>query len=204
MCTRGRRRRGFSLALRRTGVHRSAAARQSGVSIRTARDWDQGIRKTNNRRIYPDGRVIDYKRGVTTFIPATVSALEAVIDARYLSLPERENIRDLTATGASIRAIAKLIGRSPPGVASQRDRHGHLRALCRAPGRSAAPTAAEGLEVSGPASTAQLRERETGDPLVSRTYQSWFDQGVSRGSGDACVTRDDLPGPLLPGPRRAA
>ena len=115
----GRERRKAYLALRAGGVHRGDAARESGVNIRTARDWDQGIRKSNNHRVYPDGRVIDYTRGVTTFHPPTVSALEAVIDARYLSLREREKIRDLMVTGASIRAIAKLIGRSPGTVSRE-------------------------------------------------------------------------------------
>ena len=119
----GRERRNAYLALRTSGVHRRDAARQSGVNIRTAQDWDQGIRKINNRRIYPDGRVIEYKSGVTTYPPSTavtsVAALEAVIDARYLSLPEREKIRDATATGSSIRAIAVLLGRSPATVSRE-------------------------------------------------------------------------------------
>lgn len=93
--------------LRKAGVSRREAARTVGVNIRTARDWDQGIRKSSNRRIYPDGRVIDYKRGVNSFdTPAGVMAmpapgiaeLEKPIDPRYLSLEDRERIRDLSRT----------------------------------------------------------------------------------------------------------
>ena len=108
---------------RSEGLHQAEAARRSGVHKRTAQDWDKGVRRTGTARVYPDGRVIDYKRGVTTFQPSarisSIAALEAVIDARYLSLPERETIRDLTVTGASIRAIAKLLGRSAGTVSRE-------------------------------------------------------------------------------------
>jgi IS30 family transposase len=52
--------------LRKAGVSRREAARTVRVHPRTAQEWDCGIRKTDGRRIYPDGRVVDYKRGVTT------------------------------------------------------------------------------------------------------------------------------------------
>jgi IS30 family transposase len=68
------------------------------------------------KRIYPDGRVIDYKSGVTTSLPSVPAE---AIHARYLSLPERETIRDLTATGESLRSIAAALGRSPSTISRE-------------------------------------------------------------------------------------
>ncbi|MFF2029908.1 helix-turn-helix domain-containing protein, partial [Arthrobacter sp. NPDC058192] len=102
------------------------------MNIRTARDWDHGIRKSSNRRIYPDGRVIDYKRGVTSFAAPSgvmampvpgIAALEKPIDPRYLSLEDRERIRDLQAAGTSIRAIARALGRSPSTISRELGRN---------------------------------------------------------------------------------
>ena len=114
--------------LRKAGVSRRKAAAAVGIHLRTAEEWDQGIRKSGGRRIYPDGRVVDYKRGVTTMTPPAgktgtapvpVSALEKPIDPRYLNLQERELIRDLQAAGSSMRAIAHTLGRSPSTVSRE-------------------------------------------------------------------------------------
>ncbi|MBV1781404.1 IS30 family transposase [Paeniglutamicibacter sp. ABSL32-1] len=109
------------LRLRNAGATQKAAAAAAGANVRTCRDWENGIRLSHGRRIYPDGRVIDYKQGVTTnnsvdgLAYATpfpgLAALEKPISDRYLSLPEREQIRDLLAAGSSLRAIAKTLGR---------------------------------------------------------------------------------------------
>ena len=117
--------------LRKAGSSRREAARRVGTNIRTARDWDQGIRKSSNRRIYPDGRVVDYKHGVTTMTapagtagkPSHLPAVEEPIDPRYLSLPERETIRDLATSGASVRAIAQVMGRSPSTISRELGRN---------------------------------------------------------------------------------
>lgn len=102
--------------LRAAATPRRAAADLAEVDIRTAADWDNGIRKSNNRRIYPDGCVIEYTRTMTS-TPAAKSvllaALQKQIDARYLSLSEREMIRDLQVTGVSLWSIATVLGRSP-------------------------------------------------------------------------------------------
>ncbi len=122
--------------LRKTGVNRRKAAAAVGIHLRTAEEWDQGIRKTGGRRIYPDGRVVDYKRGVTTMTspggatgttPVPVSALEKPIDRRYLNVQERELIRDLQAAGSSIRAIAHTLGRSPSTVSRELARNTDTR-----------------------------------------------------------------------------
>ncbi|MCE3245137.1 MAG: transposase [Arthrobacter sp.] len=114
--------------LRKAGVSRRKAAAAVGIHLRTAQEWDQGIRKSGGRRIYPDGRVVDYKRGVTTMTsstgttgtaPVPVAALEKPIDPRYLNVQERELIKDLRTAGTSIRAIASALGRSPSTVSRE-------------------------------------------------------------------------------------
>ena len=107
--------------LRAEGVSRRRAAERVGVSERTARDWDKGVRKGSNRRIYPDGRVVDYARGVTTIIQSGISAsrVEQVLDARFVSLAEREQIADLRRAGLSVRAVAARLGRAPSTVSRE-------------------------------------------------------------------------------------
>ena len=54
------------LKLRTEEMTRRESTEAVGVYRRTASDWDNGIRLINGGRIYLDGRVVDYKRGVTT------------------------------------------------------------------------------------------------------------------------------------------
>jgi IS30 family transposase len=96
--------------LRQAGASRRAAATAVGVNVRTAQDWDKGIRKSGGSRLYPDGRRIDYTRGVITQQPVPPS-LEAQLHPRFLTLTEREQIADLRAAGASMRAVAAVLGR---------------------------------------------------------------------------------------------
>ena len=107
------------LQLRAAGIRRSEAARQVGVHVRTAHDWDRGIRQSGHKRIHPDGRVIDYTSGVTTIVPSVPAALADPIHARYLSLLEREKIRDMTVAGASLRSIAAVLRRSPSTISRE-------------------------------------------------------------------------------------
>ena len=120
--------------LRKTGLNRRKAATAVGVHPKTAAEWDLGIRKSGDRRIYPDGRVVDYKRGVTTLtppagttgparVPVPVAALEKTIDPRFLSVQEREKIRDLKAAGTSARGIAHALGRSPSTISRELGRN---------------------------------------------------------------------------------
>jgi transposase, IS30 family len=115
--------------LRKAGAGLRSAAESVGVHLRTAQGWDRGIRKTKNGRIYPDGRVVDYTRGVSTTITAAgitravplpgLAALDRTIDARFLSLQERETIRDLHSSGASLHSIARALGRSASTVSRE-------------------------------------------------------------------------------------
>ena len=117
--------------LRSAGVHRLEAARRIGVNVRTAQDWDLGIRHVSNKRIRPDGRVIDYTSGMTTLLPAVPAALEQPISDRYLSLADRETIRDMIAAGSSLRAISSALRRAPSTISREVARntvpvHGYL------------------------------------------------------------------------------
>jgi transposase, IS30 family len=104
--------------LRAAGASRRAAAAAVGVHLRTAGDWDQGIRKIGDARLHPDGRRVDYASGVITHQPVP-AVLEAVLHPRFLTLPEREQIADLRAGGASIRAVAAALGRPPSTISRE-------------------------------------------------------------------------------------
>jgi len=140
---RGRARRTEYFRLRECGVTRADAARQTGLNIRTAVDWDQGIEHAANRRVYPDGRILDYNKTVTTLSDSHVrltSAQLKPIHARFLSLLDREAIRDLSGTGMSIRSIATTLHRAPSTISREilRNRRSNLSYLPYAAHRAAA------------------------------------------------------------------
>ncbi|WP_420833766.1 transposase, partial [Streptomyces sudanensis] len=102
--------------LRATGTSQSEAARRVGVNERTARDWDWGVKKTATTRTYVDGRRVDYATGTATMCGVTtasvgLTALDKQLHPRFLTLAEREQIRDLRAAGHSLRAIGRALGR---------------------------------------------------------------------------------------------
>lgn len=119
------------MRLRKNGATRGDAASTVGIHPRTAKDWDRGVKKAHNGRIYPDGRVVDYTRGVsitttptgettsTAYRPVAIAKLEKPISARYLSLREREIIRDMSAAGSSLRTIAAALGRAPSTISRE-------------------------------------------------------------------------------------
>jgi len=112
--------------LRREGLARRHAAARVGVNERTARDWDHGVRKSGRARLYPDGRRIDYKTGVTTYVDMTrrsptITALEVQLHSRYLTLLEREKIADLRRQGLSLREIGRQLGRPASTVKRELD-----------------------------------------------------------------------------------
>lgn len=102
-------------ALRAQGLSQQAAAARVGINVRTARDWDHGVRHSRNSRFYPDGRRVDYTTGQTTMEsmarPPGLAVVEQVLDPRFLSLVEREQIADLRRQGQSYRAIGRVLGR---------------------------------------------------------------------------------------------
>ena len=113
------------LQLRSTGLLRHEAAAQLGIHATTAQEWDTGIRRTQYGRIYADGRVIDYKKGVSfqtkTSVPAatTMQRLEQPIDGRYLCIADREMIRDMLREGASLRTIGAAVGKNASTISRE-------------------------------------------------------------------------------------
>ena len=117
--------------LRADGVSRAEAAKQAGVDKRSAQDWDKGIRQITGGRVYPDGRVVRYqqaeilanvKKPRATYsrgAPADLASLEKILDRRFLSLIEREQIHDLHSRGESMRAIGRALGRSPSTISRE-------------------------------------------------------------------------------------
>ena len=100
--------------LRAQGVPRRRAAQQAGISERTAKDWDWGVKKSGSSRTYPDGRRV--QAGTVTMAGVTppdpgLAALERQLHPRFLTLADRERIGDLLAAGHSLRAIGRALGR---------------------------------------------------------------------------------------------
>lgn len=115
-------RRGEYDRLRAGGMRRREAAEHVGINIRTAEDWDRGIRKIGDSRLYPDGRRSDYTTGMTTLVEVpALPALEAVLHPRYLTLTEREKIADLRRSGATLRAIGRVLGRPASTIKRELD-----------------------------------------------------------------------------------
>ncbi|WP_455432426.1 IS30 family transposase [Streptomyces laurentii] len=114
--------------LRTEGVGRREAARRVGVNERTAKDWDWGVKKTATTRTYADGRRVDYAAGTVTMggvstvtAPVGLAVLEKELHPRFLTLTEREKIRDLRAAGRSLRAIGRSLGRPASTVKREID-----------------------------------------------------------------------------------
>ncbi|TDD11639.1 IS30 family transposase [Kribbella turkmenica] len=90
------------------------AAQEVGVNRRTGLDWHQGVRKVNNTRIHPDGRVVDsataarYHRSMTGPADAVTSDL---ISDRSLCLDQRLAIADGLINKLTLTAIAAGIGK---------------------------------------------------------------------------------------------
>lgn len=113
--------RGRFLELIAAGWSARRAAREVGVHERTGRDWRDGVRKTANKRVHPDGTVVDYGRGIrySVAVTATGSESSAAISDRYLSLPDRLAIADGLLVGRSLRAIATRIGKNVSTVSRE-------------------------------------------------------------------------------------
>lgn len=107
--------------LRDAGRSRRAAAALVGASARTARDWEAGVRHHGGQRVYPAQRPVP---GTMTLMTSPVmSLLEKPIDARYLSLSEREQIADWVRLGVSQREIGRRLGRSGSTISRELGRH---------------------------------------------------------------------------------
>ena len=98
------------------------AAREVGVHPRTGLDWHHGVRKVNNTRVYPDGRVVDSDAG-TRYLTSMTRSSDAVISDRYLSLDERLAIADGLVNKLTLTAIAAGIGKNKSTVCREVDAH---------------------------------------------------------------------------------
>ena len=119
------------LRLRSGGLSRREAAARLGIEGHQASDWDRGIRLFSKGRVYPDGKVVLYrpaeilanvKNPRTAWVQGErvpLARIEQVINSRYLSLIERERLKDLQMAGMSIRRIAHAMGRSPSTISRE-------------------------------------------------------------------------------------
>lgn len=104
------------LALLERGMTNAQACAVIGINVRTGRDWRRGITMSGNRRFLPDGRAVDGG-------PPLRSRRD--VCARFLSLAERLTIADRHREGATVRAIAAELGRSPSTVSRELARNRH-------------------------------------------------------------------------------
>ncbi len=116
--------------LRAAGLTRAEAAARVRADRRSAIDWDKGITIIHRGRVYPDGRVVRYPEPTMQVMTTArtgraiggrvdLDRVEKVIDSRYLSLVEREQLRDLHRAGLSIRQIAVAMHRSPSTISRE-------------------------------------------------------------------------------------
>lgn len=143
------------------------------------------MRKSGNARIYPDGRRVDYKRGVTTTVDPSgtpsgapvpgMAALDKAICSRYLSLQDREQIYALHQTGESMNAIARTMGRAVSTISRELKRNNgplgyqpysaHWQSVARRPRPKPSKLAADG----------DLR-----DYVVEKLHVGWSPEQISR------------------------
>jgi IS30 family transposase len=109
--------------LRAGGMSLREASVCVGIHERTGKDWDLGVRRTMNARIYPDGRCVDSTTGRITMVPVTnpLSSTIPEVITRLLSLREREKIADLRRAGLSLRAIGRELHRPASTIKRELD-----------------------------------------------------------------------------------
>jgi IS30 family transposase len=120
--------------LRKQGVSRRDAAKRVGVNVRSAQDWDRGVRRTRHTRTYRDGRRVDYRTGVTTIVtaPPPLTALDKELHPRFLTLQERETIAEMRRAGQSLNAIGRELGRPASTIKREVDHHAGRDGVYRA------------------------------------------------------------------------
>jgi IS30 family transposase len=143
-----------------------------GIDKCSAQDWDKCISQITGGRRYPDGRVVRYRQAAilanvktprnayTRGTPADLMRLEALVDARFLSLLEREQIHDLSRRGESMRAIGRALGRSPSTIS-------RLSSLCGTSPCRITPTATSCTQAGIHGRLARLRRAEASYEVVT-------------------------------------
>ena len=104
------------------GWSATRAAREVGVNERTARDWRNGVRRSNGKRFYPNGVVVDSTTGTRYSSPMTTRA-PSPAGTRFLSLDDRLAIADGLVTRQTVAAIAARIGKDKSTVSREVRRH---------------------------------------------------------------------------------
>ena len=116
-------RRDIPAGLSTTVSERPAASRReaaAAVGVRCAHrpGLGPGHPQDQGRRLYPDGRRVDYTRG-TDHAAAGAAGAGAGAPPPVPDLAEREPIADLRAAGASMRAVAAALGRPPSTISRE-------------------------------------------------------------------------------------
>jgi len=106
------------LELLEQGWSSARAAREVGVNPRTARDWRLGVRRLNNRRVYPNGVVVDSRTG-TRYTTTMTANPDVVISGRYLSLEDRLAIADGLIVKHTLTQIAAEIGKDKSTISRE-------------------------------------------------------------------------------------
>jgi IS30 family transposase len=174
------------LRLRVEGLTRAEARARVGADARSATDWDKGITIINRGRIYPDGRVVRYPESTLAGMTperrmraiggsVDLNKVEKVIDSRYLSLLEREQIKDLHRAGMSMRQIATELQRSPSTISRELRRN-------TVSGRGYLPHTAHRLSVQRRARPRQaklLANAELRAYVQAKLRKKWSPQQIS-------------------------
>ncbi|WP_435881335.1 IS30 family transposase, partial [Streptosporangium subroseum] len=108
------------------GWSSARAAREVSVNERTGREWRGGVRRSGNKRIYPDGTVVDsgsHARYKTTMIDSVEAAVSSASSSRYLSQADRLAIADRLINKQTISEIAEGIGKHKSTVSREVARH---------------------------------------------------------------------------------
>lgn len=104
------------------GWSSARAARDVGVNERTGREWRKGVRRSGNKRIYPDGTVVDSGSG-TRYKTSMIDPAGPVVSSRHLSLEDRLAIADRLINKQTITQIAAAIGKHKSTVSREVARH---------------------------------------------------------------------------------
>ncbi|TDS82629.1 IS30 family transposase [Nesterenkonia aurantiaca] len=175
------------LRLRSEGLTRTEARTRVGADPRSAADWDKGITIISRGRIYPDGRVVHYPKATIEGMTAErrtraiggsvdLNLVEKIIHPRYLSLIEREQIKDLHRSGMSIRDIATTLRRSPSTISRELARN-------TVSNRGYMPHTAHRLSVqrrARPRLAKLLTNPELGALVQARLKTRWSPQQISK------------------------
>ncbi|MDV6278332.1 helix-turn-helix domain-containing protein [Rhodococcus erythropolis] len=94
------------IQLTRQGLNNSEICRQLGIGRKTGCTWRNGHSTRD-------------PSGARRYHPPIVEVRESVVSARFLSEDERVHIADLRRTGAGIRQIATVLGRSASTVSRE-------------------------------------------------------------------------------------